>query len=74
MTVTVRVIGPLAYAAGFSERTLAVPDPTTAGQLLARVRLADRPSIVTRNGKAVSAHDVLVHGDRVVISPIYSGG
>lgn len=74
MTVTVKVIGPHAYAAGFSERALSVPDPTTAGELLARVGLADRPSIVTRNGKAVSAHDALAEGDRVVISPIYSGG
>jgi sulfur carrier protein ThiS len=74
MKVTVKVIGPLAYAAGFSERDLTFPGPVTAGDLLARVSIATRPTIVTRNGKAVSPLDVLAEGDRIVISPIYSGG
>jgi len=74
MRVTVKVIGPLAYAAGFSEKKLTVPGPATAGELLARVNIANRPTIVTRNGRAVSPLDALEEGDRIVISPIYSGG
>jgi len=74
MKVTVKVIGPLAYAAGFSEKDVALPDAATAAELLARVNIANRPSIVTRNGRAVSPHDTLAEGDRIVISPIYSGG
>jgi len=74
MTVTVKLIGPLVYAAGFSERELELPGPVTAGELLARLRVAELPTIVTRNGHAVSTRDPLAEGDRVVISPIYSGG
>lgn len=75
MKVTVKLIGPLVYAAGFSEKALALGGPTTAGQLLARVNVGrNRPTIVTRNGKAVGPLDALEDGDRLVISPIYSGG
>jgi molybdopterin converting factor small subunit len=75
MKVTVKLIGPLAYAAGFSEKEMALSGPTTAGEALARVHLGkSRPTIMTRNGRAVSPLDVLEDGDRLVISPIYSGG
>jgi sulfur carrier protein ThiS len=74
MTVTVKLIGPLVYAAGFSEKALTFPGPVTAGELLSRVSLAALPTIVTRNGNAVAPRDPLAEGDRVVISPIYSGG
>jgi len=75
MTVTVKLIGPLAYAAGFSEKELALTGRTTAAELLARVNVGkSRPTIVTRNGKAVASLDVLEDGDRLVIAPIYSGG
>jgi molybdopterin converting factor small subunit len=73
--VTVKLIGPLVYVAGFSEKDLALPGPATADELLARVNIGrHRPTILTRNGRAVGPHDVLEDGDRVVISPIYSGG
>jgi sulfur carrier protein ThiS len=75
MKVTVKLIGPLVYAAGYSENELAVSEPLTAGELLLRLNIGThRPTIVTRNGNAVGAHDVLEDGDRIVISPIYSGG
>jgi len=75
MKVTVKLIGPLVYAAGFSEKELALAGPATAGELLARANVGkNRPTIITCNGKAVSPLDVLADGDRLVISPIYSGG
>ena len=75
MKVTVKVIGPLVYAAGFSERDFTLAGPATAGELLDRVHIGkSRPTIVTRNGDAVSPLDALEDGDRIVISPIYSGG
>jgi sulfur carrier protein ThiS len=75
VTVTVKLIGPLVYAAGFSQRELALGGPTTVAEALARVPFGkSRPTIVTRNGKAVGPHDHLEDGDRLVISPIYSGG
>jgi sulfur carrier protein ThiS len=73
--VTVKVIGPLVYAAGFSEKALTLAGPATTGELLARLNVGrSRPTIVTRNGKAVGPLDALEDGDRLVISPIYSGG
>jgi sulfur carrier protein ThiS len=73
--VTVKLIGPLIYTVGFSEKELTLAGPTTAGELLSRVDVGKhRPTILTRNGRAVGPLDVLEDGDRLVISPIYSGG
>jgi molybdopterin converting factor small subunit len=75
MKVTVKLIGPMIYATGFSEKVLELPEGATTDDLLAQIKIEkDRPKIVTRNGKAVSQADALSDGDRVVISPIYSGG
>ncbi len=75
MRVTVKLIGPLIYEGGFSERTLDLPRPMTAGELSAYVKIdAKRPTIITRNGRAVAPGDDVEDGDRVVISHIYSGG
>lgn len=75
MTVTVKLIGPLVYAAGFSEKKITLSGPATAGEVVARANVGkNRPTIITRNGKAVGPLDALEDGDRLVISPIYSGG
>lgn len=75
MKITVKLIGPLIYDAGFSEKQLELPGPVTAGELVPLVKIdKKRPVIVTRNGKAVAQGDALEDGDRVVISHIYSGG
>ncbi|OGR43826.1 MAG: hypothetical protein A2X35_08935 [Elusimicrobia bacterium GWA2_61_42] len=75
MKLTVKLIGPLIYEGGFSEKALTLPGPMTAGELSAYVKIdKKRPTIITRNGKAVAAGDQLKDGDRVVISHIYSGG
>jgi sulfur carrier protein ThiS len=75
MKVTVKLIGPLMYAAGFSEKEMEVPESVTSEKLLELVGIGpDRPRIVTRNGKAVGPAEAFAEGDRVVISPLYSGG
>ena len=75
MNVTVKMIGPFVYAAGFSEKIFDLPSGTTTGGLMDIVAIdKSRPRIVTRNGRAVAAGDKLEDGDRIVISPIYSGG
>ena len=75
MRITVKLIGPLIYAAGFNEKKLEVPEPTTADALLALIGIdRERPRIVTRNGRAVGPLDAFEEGDRVVVSPLYSGG
>lgn len=75
MKVTVKLIGPLIYEGGFSERVLELPGPMTAGELSAFVKIdRKRPTIITRNGRAVGGDEQINDGDRVVISHIYSGG
>jgi sulfur carrier protein ThiS len=75
MKVTVKLIGPLIYAAGFSEKDIEVPEAFTSEKLLEFVGISqDRPRIVTRNGKAIGPAETFAGGDRVVISPLYSGG
>jgi molybdopterin converting factor small subunit len=75
MKVTVKLIGPLIYASGFSEKEMTIPAGATAGKLLSRLKIAgNRPIIITRNGHAIIQADALKESDRVVISPLYSGG
>ena len=75
MKVTVKLIGPFVQAFGFSEKEMNVPAETTADGLVALVNIDKaRPKIVTRNGRAVAPDEALAGGDRLVISPIYSGG
>jgi molybdopterin converting factor small subunit len=75
MKITIKLIGPLIYAVGFSEKEFDVPEPATIDGLSGLVGIGqDRPRIVTRNGKAVGRLDELRDGDRVVIAPVYSGG
>jgi sulfur carrier protein ThiS len=75
MKVTVKMIGSFVYAAGFSEKTFDLAPDTTIDELLEAAKIEkSRPMIVARNGQAVTPGEKLEDGDRVVISPIFSGG
>jgi sulfur carrier protein ThiS len=75
MKITIKLIGPFIYDTGYSEKELEVPAGTTVDAFLALLPLSkQRPMIVTRNGKAVAAQEVLEEGDKIAVSPIYSGG
>ncbi len=75
MKIKVRLIGPLIYEAGFSEKEVEVPPATTADALLDLISISrQRPKIITRNGESVDPDRPLEEGDRIAISPIYSGG
>ena len=75
MKITVKLIGPLIYEAGFSEKELTLPGPMTAAGLSDHVKIdKKRATIITRNGKAAASEEALQDGDRVAISYIYSGG
>lgn len=75
MKITLKLIGPLIYAAGFSEKEMRLSGKATVRNVLARVKVGkNRPTIITRNGEAVTLSHALRDGDRVVISPLYSGG
>lgn len=75
LKITVKIMGPFIYEAGFSEKELELEKTITAGQLLSLINLQEgRPKIMTRNGKAISPNEELRDGDRIAICPIYSGG
>jgi sulfur carrier protein ThiS len=75
MKVQVKVIGPLIYKTGFSEKDFDLDPSTTVKDLVEMIGIpAERPRIVTRNGKAVLPEDRIENGDKIAVSPIYSGG
>jgi molybdopterin converting factor small subunit len=75
MTLTVKLIGPLIQALGFSEKPIYFAGVPTPDAVLKTIAFpADRPRIITRNGRAVRPDESLAEGDRIVISPLYSGG
>jgi sulfur carrier protein ThiS len=75
MNILVKIIGPLIYAVGFSEKQMDVSDGMTADELAALLGLPkDRPRIMTRNGAAIAPDARLAEGDKIAVSPIYSGG
>jgi molybdopterin converting factor small subunit len=73
--IRIKMIGPLMYEAGFSEKEIEVPAATTAEALLDLVAVSrQRPRIMTRNGRAIAPQEVLEDGDKIAVSPVYSGG
>jgi molybdopterin converting factor small subunit len=75
MRIQVKIIGPLIYTTGFSEKELDVAAGTTADGLTILLGLPkERPRIVTRHGAAIAPDEPLAEGDKIAVSPIYSGG
>ena len=75
MKVTVKLIGGFVHTVGFSEKQVDVTPGTTAAQLLATLAIdTTRPMIIGRNGRAIQPDEEIRDGDRIVISPIFSGG
>jgi len=75
MKVAVKLVGGFVHTVGFSEKELELPPGTTAGALLATIGIdRSRPTIVARDGWAITPDELIRAGDRIVISPIFSGG
>jgi sulfur carrier protein ThiS len=75
MKITVTLAGGLVHTLGFSTRELELPPGATVGDLLAAVGAdPSRPLIVGRDGWAIDPGDELRDGDRILISPVFSGG
>jgi len=75
MQVTVKLVGGFIHTVGFSERKLDVEPGTTVADILDAIAI-DRaqPMIIARNGHGVQPDEVVLEGDRVLVSPIFSGG
>ena len=75
MTITVKLVGGLIHTLGFSERVLDLPAGTTVAGLLDAIGIDPaRPLIVGRSGWALETDDEVHDGDRILISPVFSGG
>ena len=75
MKVTVKLAGGLVQTAGFSERELELPPGTTVAELLDAIAIdRTRPLVVARNGWAIDLVEELCEGDRILVSPVFSGG
>ena len=75
MKVTVKLAGGLVHTLGFSEREVELPAGTTVAGLLEAIRIDPaRPVIVGRSGWAIETDDEVRDGDRILISPVFSGG
>lgn len=73
--IIVKLIGPFVNQLGFSEKTMEFPAGATVESVLSSLPLdPKRPRIVTRNGQAVAPGEKLNDGDRLAVSPLYSGG
>jgi len=75
MKVTLKLTGGFAHTLGFSHRELDVEPGTTIADILdANAIDRTRPMIIARNGWAVEADEQVEPGDRILVSPIFSGG
>jgi sulfur carrier protein ThiS len=75
MQVTVKLVGGFVYTVGFSQKELDVEPGTTVGDIVDSLAIDPaRPMIVARNGWAVEMSDEVQPGDRILVSPIFSGG
>jgi sulfur carrier protein ThiS len=75
MKVTVKLVGGFIHTVGFSEKELDLPPGTTVAALLAAIAIdTNRPMILARNGWVIRPDEEMRDGDRIVISPVFSGG
>ena len=75
MKVTLKLVGGLVHTLGFSEREIETPPGTTVGELLDAIGVdRTRPVIVGRNGWAIDLVEEVLEGDRILVSPVFSGG
>ena len=73
--VTLKLAGGLIHTVGFSERVVELPAGTTVAGLLAAVGIdRGRTLIVGRDGWAIDLDDEVRDGDRILVSPVFSGG
>ena len=75
MKITVKLAGGFVHTVGFSQKELDVEPGTTVGDILAQIAIdRGRPMVIARNGWAAAADEEVRAGDRILVSPIFSGG
>ncbi len=75
MKVTLKLAGAFVYAAGFSQKELDVEAGTTIADILETLAIdGGRPMVIARNGHGVGSDAEVQAGDRILVSPVFSGG
>jgi sulfur carrier protein ThiS len=75
MKVTLKLAGGLVHTVGFSHKELEVAPGTTIADILAEIAIdRGRPMILARNGHGASEEEEVRAGDRILVSPVFSGG
>jgi sulfur carrier protein ThiS len=75
MKITLKLAGGFVHTVGFSQKELDVEPGTTVADLLASIPIdRSRPMIIARNGHGAAEEEEVHDGDRILVSPIFSGG
>ena len=75
MKVTLKLAGAFVYSAGFSQKELDVEPGTTIADILGTLAIdGGRPMVIARNGHGVGPDEEVHAGDRILVSPVFSGG
>jgi sulfur carrier protein ThiS len=75
MKVTLKLAGAFVHTVGFSHRELDVEPGTTVADILdANAVDRSRPMIIARNGHGATVDEEVRADDRILVSPIFSGG
>ncbi len=75
MKINVKIIGYLTYSTGFSEKEIELSKSVTAEELLSLLNIKrNLPILIVKNGRGIRLKDKIEEGDRIVISPFFSGG
>jgi len=75
MKVTLKLAGAFIHTVGFSHRELDVEPGTTVADILDAIAIdRSRPMIIARNGHGATVEEEVRAGDRILVSPIFSGG
>jgi len=75
MKITLKLAGAFVHTVGFSQKELEVAPGTTIDDILASIAIdRDRPMVIARNGHGATVDEEVGAGDRILVSPIFSGG
>jgi sulfur carrier protein ThiS len=75
MKVTLKLSGGFVHTVGFSRKEVDVEPGTTIADILATITIdRTRPMLIARNGWVVSPDEPVADGDRILVSPVFSGG
>jgi len=74
LRIQVKLIGQFSLKCGFTEKDVELPDASTVADALKKLGLKDLPYVASIRGHGVKDEAPLKDGERLVVSPVFSGG